>query len=81
VAGRAPVKRNWFVQRTSGSRSVNRDLEAKALAGLKATSLTSRREWHPSEICRRGCDVTRRFALSNLSEPVSQINSIFPQLA
>ena len=37
VAGQAAVKRNRFVQLTGGSRSVNRDLEAKArsLAGLK----------------------------------------------
>ena len=37
VAGQTPVKRNRFVQLTGGSRSVNRDLEAKAraLAGLK----------------------------------------------
>jgi CheY-like chemotaxis protein len=37
VAGNAPVKRNRFIQLTGGTRSVNRDLEAKArtLAGLK----------------------------------------------
>ena len=37
VAGQTPVKRNRFVQLTGGSRSINRDLEAKAraLAGLK----------------------------------------------
>ena len=37
VAGQAAVKRNRFVQLTGGTRSVNRDLEAKAraLAGLK----------------------------------------------
>jgi Transposase DDE domain len=37
VAGQAAVKRNRFVQLTGGSRSINRDLEAKtrALAGLK----------------------------------------------
>jgi hypothetical protein len=37
VAGHALVKRNRFVQLTGGTRSVNRDLEAKAraLAGLK----------------------------------------------
>jgi transposase len=37
VAGRAAVKRNRFVQLAGGTRSVNRDLEAKAraLAGLK----------------------------------------------
>jgi Transposase DDE domain len=37
VAGQAAIKRNRFVQLTGGTRSVNRDLEAKtrALAGLK----------------------------------------------
>jgi Transposase DDE domain len=37
VAGQTPIKRNRFVQLTGGSRSINRDLEAKArgLAGLK----------------------------------------------
>jgi hypothetical protein len=37
VAGKAPVKRNRFIQLTGAARSVNRELEAKAraLAGLK----------------------------------------------
>lgn len=37
VAGKAPVKRNRFIQLTDTTKSVNRDLEAKAraLAGLK----------------------------------------------
>jgi Transposase DDE domain len=37
VAGNAPVKRNRFIQLSGGTRSVNRELEAKAraLAGLK----------------------------------------------
>ena len=37
IAGKAPVKRNRFIQLTGGARSVNRDLEARAraLAGLK----------------------------------------------
>jgi hypothetical protein len=37
VAGKAPIKRNRFIQLTGGARSVNRELEAKAraLAGLK----------------------------------------------
>jgi hypothetical protein len=37
VAGNAPVKRNRFIQLTGGTRSVNRELEAKAraLAGIK----------------------------------------------
>jgi Transposase DDE domain len=45
VDGRAPVKRNRFIKLTGASKSVNRDLEAKArgLAGLKGytTNLTS----------------------------------------
>ena len=32
VAGQAPVKRNRFVQLIGGTKSVNRDLEAKARA-------------------------------------------------
>src|SRR6266567_7673578 len=37
VAGKAPVKRNRFIQLAGGTRSVNRELEAKAraLAGIK----------------------------------------------
>ena len=37
VAGKAPMKRNRFIQLSGGTRSVNRELEAKAraLAGLK----------------------------------------------
>jgi hypothetical protein len=37
VAGKAPVKRNRFIQLAGGTKSVNRELEAKArgLAGLK----------------------------------------------
>jgi hypothetical protein len=37
VAGQAPVKRNRFIQLSGGTRSLNRELEAKAraLAGLK----------------------------------------------
>ena len=45
VDGRAPVKRNRFIKLTGATKSVNRDLEAKArgLAGLKGytTNLTS----------------------------------------
>jgi hypothetical protein len=38
VAGKTAVKRNRFVKLTGGTKSVNRDLEAKsrALAGFKA---------------------------------------------
>ena len=37
IKGQAAVKRNRFVQLTGGTRTINRDLEAKtrALAGLK----------------------------------------------
>jgi hypothetical protein len=37
VAGQTPVKRNRFVQLSGGTKSINRQLEAKArtLAGLK----------------------------------------------
>jgi hypothetical protein len=45
VAGKAPVKRNRFIQLSAGTTSINRELEAKAraLAGLKgyATNLTA----------------------------------------
>jgi hypothetical protein len=39
VAGNAPVKRNRFIQLSGGTRSVNRELEAKAraIAGLKGS--------------------------------------------
>jgi hypothetical protein len=35
VAGKAPVKRNRFIQLSGGTKSVNRELEARALAGLR----------------------------------------------
>lgn len=35
VAGKIPVKRNRFITLTGAQKSVNRDLEAKALAGWK----------------------------------------------
>jgi Transposase DDE domain len=43
VDGRAPVKRNRFIKLTGATKSVNRELEAKArgLAGLKGTPPTS----------------------------------------
>jgi transposase len=45
VAGKAPVKRNRFIKLAGSTKSVDRDLEAKArgLAGLKGytTNLTS----------------------------------------
>jgi hypothetical protein len=50
VAAQTPIKRNRFVQLTGGSRSLNRDLEAKAraLAGLRATSPIWRRRLRSS---------------------------------
>jgi CheY-like chemotaxis protein len=60
VAGNAPVKRNRFIQLTGGTRSVNRDLEAKArtLAGLKGyiTNLAA---------CPGGTPVTAEFVIGS----------------
>jgi hypothetical protein len=58
VAGNAPVKRNRFVQLSGGTRSVNRELEAKArnLAGIKGyiTNL---------QACPDGTPVTAEFVI------------------
>jgi Transposase DDE domain len=58
IAGKAPVKRNRFISLTGGTRSVNRDLEAKAraLAGLKGyvTNLAA---------CPDGTPVTAGFVI------------------
>lgn len=58
VAGTAPVKRNRFVRLTGGTKSVNRELEAKAkaLAGLKGylTNL---------QACPDGTPVTPEFVI------------------
>jgi len=58
VAGKAPVKRNRFIQLSGGTRSVNRELEekARALAGLKghATNL---------QACPDGTPVTAEFVI------------------
>jgi hypothetical protein len=58
VAGNAPVKRNRFIQLSGGTRSVNRELEAKAraLAGLKGyvTNLAA---------CPDGTPVTAEFVI------------------
>ncbi len=58
IAGKAPVKRNRFIQLTGGTRSVNRDLEekARALAGLKGyvTNL---------QACPDGTPVTPEFVI------------------
>jgi len=59
VAGKVPVKRNRFIQLDGGTRTVNRDLEAKAreLAGLKGyvTNL---------QACPDGTPVTAEFVIS-----------------
>jgi hypothetical protein len=60
VAGNAPVKRNRFIQLAGGTRSVNRELQAKAreLAGIKGyiTNLTA---------CPDGTPVTAEFVISS----------------
>jgi hypothetical protein len=60
VAGNAPVKRNRFIQLPGGTRSVNRELEAKAraLAGIKGyiTNLAA---------CPDGTPVTAEFVISS----------------
>jgi hypothetical protein len=59
IAGKTPVKRNRFVRLSGGSRTVNRELEAKAraLAGLKGyvTNLAA---------CPDGTPVTAEFVIS-----------------
>jgi hypothetical protein len=58
VAGKTPVKRNRFVQLSGGTKSVNRELEAKAkaLAGIKGyiTSLAA---------CPDGTPITPEFVI------------------
>jgi Transposase DDE domain len=58
VVGKAPVKRNRFIQLSGGTRSVNRELEekARALAGLKGyvTNLAA---------CPDGTPVTAEFVI------------------
>ena len=60
VAGQVPVKRNRFIRVTGGTRTVNRDLEAKAraLAGLKGyvTNLAA---------CPDGTPVTPEFVIGS----------------
>jgi hypothetical protein len=60
VAGKAPVKRNRFVQLSGGSRSVNRELEdkARALAGLKGYITNLR-------ACPDGTLVTAEFVIGS----------------
>jgi hypothetical protein len=59
VAGKAPVKRNRFIQLSGGTRSVNRELaeKARALAGIKGyvTNL---------QACPDGTPVTAEFVIS-----------------
>jgi hypothetical protein len=59
VAGKTPVKRNRFVQLSGGTRSVNRELEAKArsLAGLKGYITNLR-------ACPDGTPVTPEFVIA-----------------
>jgi Transposase DDE domain len=58
VAGKAPVKRNRFIQLSGGTRSVNRKLEekARALAGLKGYVTNLR-------ACPDGTPVTAEFVI------------------
>jgi hypothetical protein len=71
VAGNAPVKRNRFIQLTGGTRSVNRELEAKAraLAGIKGyiTNLAA---------CPHGTPVTAEFVISSYRR-LSEIEKSF----
>jgi hypothetical protein len=58
IAGQAPVKRNRFIQLDGGTRSVNRELEAKAreLAGIKG--------YHTNlQACPDGTPVTAEFVI------------------
>ena len=58
VAGKTPVKRNRFIQLSSGTTSVNRELEAKAraIAGLKGYVTNLR-------ACPDGTPVTAEFVV------------------
>jgi hypothetical protein len=58
VAGRAPVRRNRFIQLSGGTKSVNRELEAKAraLAGIKGYITNLR-------ACPDGTPVTADFVI------------------
>jgi Transposase DDE domain len=59
IAGKAPIKRNRFIQLSDGTHTVNRDLEAKAraLAGIKGyiTNLAA---------CPDGTPITAEFVIS-----------------
>ena len=60
VAGQVPVKRNRFIRLTGGTRTVNRDLEARAraLAGLKGYVTNLR-------ACPDGTPVTPEFVIGS----------------
>jgi hypothetical protein len=60
VAGQVPVKRNRFIRLSGGTRTVNRDLEAKAraLAGLKGYVTNLR-------ACPDGTPVTAEFVIGS----------------
>jgi hypothetical protein len=64
IAGKAPIKRNRFIQLSDGSHTVNRELEAKAraLAGIKGyiTNL---------QACPDGTPVTADFVISAYHQP------------
>jgi hypothetical protein len=59
IAGKAPIKRNRFIQLSDGTHSVNRELEAKAraLAGIKGyiTNLAA---------CPDGTPITAEFVIA-----------------
>jgi Transposase DDE domain len=73
VAGKTPVKRNRFVQLTGGTKTVNRELEAKAraLAGLKGYITNLR-------ACPDGTPVTAEFVIGAYHQ-LFQIETSKPQ--
>jgi hypothetical protein len=75
VNGKAPVKRNRFIQLAGGTKSVNRELEAKAraLAGLKGYVTNLR-------ACPDGTPITPEFVIGSYHQ-LFQIEMVFPQLA
>ena len=68
VAGQAAVKRNRYVRLTGGTRSVNRDLEAKtrALAGLKGyvTNLEAPTAEYVMGACHQLWQIEKSFRMS-----------------
>ena len=60
VTGKAPVKRNRFIQLSGGTRTVNRELEAKAraLAGIKGYVTNLR-------ACPDGTPITAEFVIGS----------------